>query len=806
MAKRIIIDPVEMGDSGALSRDKINSNFSKLDMALDEGLNNVTDELGKEVNRIDEEIAELGRFKGYFEDETLLRAAVPNPMQGDYAWVGYPYPGIVWMCRQDNLWINTSYAPKVPAVDLTSYAKNGGSNMTVQDLDKDTELLKKRLYFEGGPDSYVQNIITPGEGAEATSIQNESPVFYGRFDLLFGKYIADVTFYSAIDGELYLIYAKGINTENYSYAKQLISVVKGKNTISIEKQLASDETIGFAITDFEVDSYGACLLASFFDVNPFGGEVLVLDAYGHQLNSDPGDLCVTFTERIFTEEERGDILKLQEGKVDKEEGKGLSSNDYTNEDKGNLGNKADKSLEDGSKVVYAKETDAVNGDVIVYEDGKYINKNLGAAWEDTMYYGVEWDETVADTALTRIGNPFLHRTLPIHNKMRGCLLSDDGKVNKYLNPNDWTGETLDGSQGQVMVEIPEHYRKFESDGNIRRIKVSEYPLQGYEKVHRMYVSAFEASMQKSTSKLCSVMSIDSDYRGGRYNVDYSELDGTTKSLLGKPITNLSSSYTLAMQYARNRNVNIKNWVSYIHDVHTTLVFLYFVEYANKKMDLPFTDELTTEGYKQGGLGKGASGIAWQDLSTYNSHNPIISSGYTNILGNNSGVTIFTMPDDFTGSVKTVYPNRYRGLENFFGHLSIVCSDLIYAYDNTDEYVPYKKCLDLNNIGSFDKYVEVARIYGTQKGGGWFAGFVKEMSLPYLLPTELNASATTFYSSTLRWSGSVNSTNVPRKTISFGSSLSEQAPYPPSLLSVFLGGGTPSSEGLNGTRLVYLTEI
>ena len=48
--------------------------------------------------------------------------------------------------------------------------------------------------------------------------------------------------------------------------------------------------------------------------------------------------------------------------------------------------------------------------------------------------------------------------------MKACLLNDDGSVNYYLNPNDWskkiTGEAsnLDGTDGQVMIEIPEHYR------------------------------------------------------------------------------------------------------------------------------------------------------------------------------------------------------------------------------------------------------------------------------------------------------------------------------------------------------------
>lgn len=35
--------------------------------------------------------------------------------------------------------------------------------------------------------------------------------------------------------------------------------------------------------------------------------------------------------------------------------------------------------------------------------------------EDIYSYGVEWDSTVADPTLTRIGNPLLHKSLPIQS-------------------------------------------------------------------------------------------------------------------------------------------------------------------------------------------------------------------------------------------------------------------------------------------------------------------------------------------------------------------------------------------------------
>ena len=48
--------------------------------------------------------------------------------------------------------------------------------------------------------------------------------------------------------------------------------------------------------------------------------------------------------------------------------------------------------------------------------------------EDQCSYGVELDVTVSSSVLTRTGNMTLHKTLPIQSKMKGCLLSDEGKV------------------------------------------------------------------------------------------------------------------------------------------------------------------------------------------------------------------------------------------------------------------------------------------------------------------------------------------------------------------------------------------
>lgn len=81
----------------------------------------------------------------------------------------------------------------------------------------------------------------------------------------------------------------------------------------------------------------------------------------------------------------------------------------------------------------------------VLEDGESKKAALATLlpyMEEECSYGIEFDTAVSSPACTRIGNLSLHKSLPIHNRMKGCLLNDDGEVVEYLNPANWTGQTL----------------------------------------------------------------------------------------------------------------------------------------------------------------------------------------------------------------------------------------------------------------------------------------------------------------------------------------------------------------------------
>lgn len=81
----------------------INDNFSRTNVEI-EKLRNAT-----------------FRDKGYFSTIIQLNQAWPSPVVGDFAWVGTPFPGTVFECKQNGIWINTGVVPNIPAPDLNNW-------------------------------------------------------------------------------------------------------------------------------------------------------------------------------------------------------------------------------------------------------------------------------------------------------------------------------------------------------------------------------------------------------------------------------------------------------------------------------------------------------------------------------------------------------------------------------------------------------------------------------------------------------------------------------------------------------------
>lgn len=311
--------------------------------------------------------------------------------------------------------------------------------------------------------------------------------------------------------------------------------------------------------------------------------------------------------------------------------------------------------------------------------------------EDIYSYGVEWDVTVADPKCTRIGNPLLHKSLPVQSQYRGCVAKGN-KISYYLDPNDWTkklnGEPaiLDGTDGTVRVHISKFYGKSGKNGNKRWVRMSTVRINNtWQEIPEMLLDACKCTIDKTDPenlKAVSVMNTTTNFRGGgdRANFDDYLSSDKYRTDLGKPRTNISRANMRI--YAKNAGAELLcyefyKWVFY---------WAFVIEYATFNTQESVNNELTSEGYHQGGLGAGLTAMTkWNE---YNNYYPIANCGCTNSLGNFSGEEIITIPqtiiDDVTIPQQNLKVNRYRGLELPFGNINLNLDGIIIERKKANE--------------------------------------------------------------------------------------------------------------------------
>ena len=284
----------------------------------------------------------------------------------------------------------------------------------------------------------------------------------------------------------------------------------------------------------------------------------------------------------------------------------------------------------------------------------YVTKSeFETALDDSLdWYGIVWEGNGSN--LKRVGNMNMHRTLPIQSKMRRCMLEDSGIVHGYISSSDYTkyedGTTVDYSDAtyQYQVEIPEY--RFDAysynDGTVTKHLLKLYPYGSNGTLSRkVYVGAVEATTDDAdtnavTKKMYSTCSNDAKYNNGFPKTNLKRDDFRTR--------------------AKNRG---NGWSQQYWDAYMAVVRLYVVEYCNFNSQADYNSNTTEDGFKQGGLGIGVSGVNSTLWNNYNSDNPFVPCGVTNSLGNNTGVISYT-----DSTLGTVNISSYRGIENPFGHI------------------------------------------------------------------------------------------------------------------------------------------
>ena len=298
-----------------------------------------------------------------------------------------------------------------------------------------------------------------------------------------------------------------------------------------------------------------------------------------------------------------------------------------------------------------------------------ISTEWSPAWEDIpdieerYAYGVEWDMASSSPDGKRVGNMQLHRELPVQSKIRGCVLDNSGGVKKYLGASSWSQEdmSIDYLLEAIMAEMDRFWIRFYIKGLKFGCMMSDTPMPGYTYINKRYMSAFEGGIDRPSMTLLSAYGVGSTNVNRRGGDNTAEWDGSYRSLLGFPVTNLTRDQF--RQAARKRG---SGWEMYTYNAHKTLFWLFAVEYATLDSQKPFNAQKDANGFAQGGLGPGPTQMT--DWTNFNNSNPLIPCGYTNEFGNGSGEKAYVVKNASGGTHATLMANRYRGIENPFGHI------------------------------------------------------------------------------------------------------------------------------------------
>lgn len=244
------------------------------------------------------------------------------------------------------------------------------------------------------------------------------------------------------------------------------------------------------------------------------------------------------------------------------------------------------------------------------------------------------------------------------------------------------GAVLNGYDGEVMVLVPEFWIKSWDTDTRREVRISPSKIDDtWEHQPKILIAAYHDTVLNTVpenmgylstlevNSALSVMNTNSYCRGGSNDATYDTYitSDRFRSMLGKPRTSISRATMRAN--CRRSGKEILSYLQY----KRILYWLYFIEYANFNCQARFNSELTSEGFRQGGLGDGVTTVDNNYWNFYNGFNPLTPNGYTNEFGNGTNIKAMTivMPTVSGGeptSSTTQYVPRWHGIENPFGDI------------------------------------------------------------------------------------------------------------------------------------------
>lgn len=380
-----------------------------------------------------------------------------------------------------------------------------------------------------------------------------------------------------------------------------------------------------------------------------------------------------------------------------------------------------------------------------------------------LWYGVRFSSSSPDGV--RTGNMAYHKTLPVQSQFRGCGMSN-GSIVGYLKADDWTkyenNQAVDFNAVDIMVELPDAYYTVVEHGDYDwEIRMSTYAIPGYTKFDKQYVSAYEA---------------------------YS--DGTTLfSRKGQTPTVNKNRDAFLKEARKNRN---NHYAMYTYNIHKFITWCFVVEYATLNSQKNVNNVLTVEGYHQGGLGSGVTSgtkkVNGKDAWAF------VPCGTTDSLFNSSGEVTYNYTNTDAEGAETqasTKVNRYRGIENPFGHVWKNCCDIVVTGTDNKIYVTNNK----ENFGIDKSLYEDSGLTTLTTNGQWIKRITNNAAAD-LFCQEGGTDSTTYFCDRY-WT---DATETDR-TLLLGTSTGYGSAAGLFSLHSYVGLGTTAA--YVGTRLVYI---
>lgn len=233
------------------------------------------------------------------------------------------------------------------------------------------------------------------------------------------------------------------------------------------------------------------------------------------------------------------------------------------------------------------------------------------------------------------------------NKKAYITLVNSGIITgEAIVPTLEFGCSINGYDGEISVYTPKFYIwSKDNNGAGNEVWQSEKKCVSYArevKAHLIGISRcalLRTAMNDdkwgwlntlSDNTSVSVVNYQPNLKGGDgYANNYDQFlgDDNFRTMFGKAATYLQP------YWARVYTQKIKGSQILYYQIWNAIVWCYFIEYADFNVKKPFTNNLTDEGYHQGGLGEGVDNLINYDY--YNDSMSIVPIDYTLNAGNNS---------------------------------------------------------------------------------------------------------------------------------------------------------------------------